>query len=63
MDSDGKAKLQRRKARRAGGDQCFARPPSEHAIWHSQMSLNEVAGGAPLDAPSDMSLEALSNST
>ncbi|MES2122843.1 MAG: hypothetical protein V4492_08730 [Chlamydiota bacterium] len=44
MDSDGKAKSQRRKAQRVGGDQCFARPPSEHVIWQSQMSLKGASG-------------------
>ncbi|MES2122586.1 MAG: hypothetical protein V4492_07410 [Chlamydiota bacterium] len=44
MDSDGAAKSHRRKARRAGGDQCFARPPSEDAIWQSQVSLKGASG-------------------
>ncbi|MES2122339.1 MAG: hypothetical protein V4492_06130, partial [Chlamydiota bacterium] len=59
MDSDGTAKSQRRNARRAAGVACITRSLDEHAIWQSQVSLNVVAGGAPLDAPSDMSLEAL----
>ncbi len=27
------------------GDQCFARPPDEHAIWRSEMSLKGASGG------------------
>ncbi|MES2122600.1 MAG: hypothetical protein V4492_07485, partial [Chlamydiota bacterium] len=62
MDSDGTAKSQRRNARRAAGAACTTRSPDEYAVWQSQMSLKMVAGGAPLDAPSDMSLEAINKS-
>ncbi len=54
-DSDREAKLQRRKAKRRAG-QCCARTASEHAIWQVEVRRKVVAGGAPTDAPSDMSI-------
>ena len=37
------------KPERVWGEQCFARPPDEDAIWQSKMKLNGVAGDAPKD--------------
>ena len=57
MASDGKAKLQRRKAEGVSASVTHSRS-SEHAIWRSQVKLKGVAGDTPKDVSPDTSIEA-----
>jgi hypothetical protein len=36
------------------GDSAGARPPAEHAVWHSEVKRKGVAGGTPQDVSPDM---------